>query len=102
MQMVWQIDPRLYRKRMDAAHLVNDLIKNIATLSIPEDTSSFISYDGEKIYNASGLLRATSKGQAGEMISLEVQRNNERVTLYIPRGPMGTRLKPSSGAPDSP
>lgn len=58
-----------------------------------------ISYAGERIFHPSHLFRATTKGEAGEMIAVEILRNNERLTVYVPRGALGTRFRSIRAAP---
>ncbi len=60
-----------------------------------------ISYAGERIFSPRGLFQATTQGETGEMVSIEILRNNERNTLYLPRGPMGTRFKPTLSKPEN-
>ena len=58
-----------------------------------------LSYGGESIYDPSSLYINTSKGEMGEMIAIELQRDGEVITAYVPRGPLGTRFKPVKSAP---
>lgn len=60
-----------------------------------------VSYAGERIFEPTTLYTNTSKGQAGEMVAVELVRDGELLTVYIPRGPLGTRFKPSKGVPVS-
>ncbi len=59
----------------------------------------FYSYAGARIYNSFDLRNATSDGAAGELVTVEVLRNNSVVQLYVPRGPLGVQLENRSVAP---
>ena len=58
-----------------------------------------LSYGGDRIYSPTALYQATTKGQAGELVNVEILRGDERMTLYVPRGPLGTRFRPTRGKP---
>ncbi len=58
-----------------------------------------ISYGGERIYEAANLYQSTAKGEIGETTLVEVQRGDEIVSVYVPRGPLGTRFRPVSREP---
>ena len=56
-------------------------------------------YDGERLFNGNELRTATTEGQAGTSVPLEVLRDGQRLVFYIARGPMGVRLGASSVKP---
>lgn len=59
-----------------------------------------VSYDGERIFDAPSILRATSQGQAGATTELRIRRDGEEQRILLPRGPIGVRLQPERVAPD--
>ncbi|WP_157118027.1 PDZ domain-containing protein [Oceanicoccus sagamiensis] len=59
-----------------------------------------ISYGGERIYEPANLYQSTAGGDVGEMTLVEIQRGEEVLTVYVPRGPLGTRFKPIVKNPD--
>lgn len=59
-----------------------------------------IQYGEQTIFSPKELHDATIRGEAGELVAVAVQRGNEKLTLYLPRGPIGTRFRPSNEAPD--
>ncbi len=50
-------------------------------------------YDGERLFKASELVRATTEGRKGESIVVELLRNGQPLRIYLPRGPLGIRLR---------
>lgn len=60
-----------------------------------------IQYGEQPIFSPKELHTATISGEVGELVAVTVQRNNEKLTVYLPRGPIGTRFRPSLSAPDS-
>lgn len=50
-------------------------------------------YDHERIFSWSDLTQATSKGEAGQEVSIVIQRYEDTLELFIPRGPLGVRLE---------
>jgi predicted metalloprotease with PDZ domain len=56
-------------------------------------------YGGDNVFDPSSLYINTSKGEVGELISVELLRNGEVITAYVPRGPLGTRFKPVKSEP---
>ena len=49
-------------------------------------------YNNEKIFKWNEVRQATSKGQLGEYVTVDVIRDGELLSLMIPRGPMGVKL----------
>ncbi|WP_455219264.1 PDZ domain-containing protein [Kaarinaea lacus] len=58
-----------------------------------------LSYDNERIYNWSDLTGATSKGTAHNTVAVTVVGDGQQQQVYIPRGPLGVRIKTDSVAP---
>lgn len=60
-----------------------------------------IGYQGERVYAASDVRRATQAGDAGDTVTLEVLRNGQRIQAYVPRGPLGISMSSDSVLPDN-
>lgn len=58
-------------------------------------------YADRRVFDASELARATTEGRAGETVSIEVARGNERRVVHLPRGPLGVRLGADRARPGS-
>lgn len=58
-----------------------------------------IRYDSERIYNWRGLRTATTSGNFGDTVEIEVERDGENLQFYLTRGPLGIRMDSRSVAP---
>ena len=56
-------------------------------------------YAGERIYSPRELRVATTGGEFGDPVEIEVERDGETLRFYLARGPMGVRTGPLSVAP---
>jgi hypothetical protein len=52
-----------------------------------------VSYGGQRVFRAGELQRATTEGQRGERVAVDVLRDGERVRIYAERGPIGAKLR---------
>lgn len=59
-----------------------------------------LGYQGERVFAASDLRRATQAGDAGDTVTLEVLRDGQRIQAYVPRGPLGISMSSDSVLPD--
>ncbi len=57
------------------------------------------SYAGSRLFAVHDLKTATTEGSAGELVAVEIVRDSDIITVYLPRGPMGVRLKSESMRP---
>ena len=51
-----------------------------------------LSYDNIRMFTWQELKDATTEGQLGEFVSINVYRNGEIYSFSVPRGPLGTQL----------
>ncbi len=58
-----------------------------------------IRYDNQRIYNGFDLREATTGGNAGDTVALEVERDGKTIQFYLVRGPLGIRMNSVSVAP---
>ena len=58
-----------------------------------------IRYDSQRIYNGFDLREATTDGNAGDSVALEVERDGKTIQFYLVRGPLGIRMNSVSVAP---
>jgi hypothetical protein len=56
-------------------------------------------YAGERIFEPIRLVRLTVAGEAGRPVEMRVLRGGEEIRLFVPRGPLGARLRPVSRPP---
>lgn len=49
-------------------------------------------YDDQRIFDSRALQQATTSGEVGETVALDVLRNGELIRVYPPFGPLGVHL----------
>ena len=58
-------------------------------------------YDGKPIFSGRELQKHTAGGRAGASTAVDVDRKGEELRFYVPRGPLGVRLRPTRSPPAS-
>ncbi len=59
-----------------------------------------LEYDGQRVFNTQELNNlVTQGGDSGALVLMRVQRDEELIDFYIPRGPIGIRLASSRELP---
>lgn len=61
-----------------------------------------LSYNDERVFSPRDLQHATTTVPVGSPVSMRVQRGGQELTLYIPGGPIGTKLTRKSVQPEIP
>lgn len=56
-------------------------------------------YGDRRVFTWSELRNATTQGYLGEYVTINVQRNDQVISLLAPRGPLGIRMRSSSKLP---
>jgi len=56
-------------------------------------------YGATRVFSSRDLMRATTQGEAGVSVPVELQRAGKHVRVYLPRGPIGVRLRAERLAP---
>lgn len=56
-------------------------------------------YDGKQVFTTRELQNATAAGRSGENVPVEIERDGQSMTLYVPRGPLGVYLDMQRRAP---
>jgi len=51
-----------------------------------------VSYDGTRVFSTSELQELTSGGDSSSWVLVEIRRNGEPLSAYVPGGPLGIRL----------
>lgn len=57
-----------------------------------QDGDIILSYDDRILFEWSELQQATTQGERGEYVNVNVWRDGQLTNLWIPRGPLGVRL----------
>ena len=58
-----------------------------------------LSYDNKRMFTWQELKDATTEGQLGEFVAINIVRNGEIYSFTVPRGPLGTQLGTTRLAP---
>jgi C-terminal processing protease CtpA/Prc len=58
-----------------------------------------LSYDNKRMFSWQELKDATTEGQLGEFVPINIYRNGEIYSFTVPRGPLGTQLGMTRLAP---
>ena len=59
-----------------------------------------VSYDGVPVRSGRDVRSATTSGEPGELVTMQVIRNGESIEVTIPRGPIGIQMDGVSVAPN--
>jgi hypothetical protein len=57
-----------------------------------ESGDVIVSYDGRRVFNTHELQGATTEGERGEPVAIEILRNGQPKRIFVPRGPLGVRM----------
>lgn len=68
------------------------LVSSAADSAGIRDGDVLLRYDGQRVYQASDLRRATRSGETGEMVAVDILRDGQRIQTYVPRGPLGINM----------
>ncbi|MGD8976614.1 MAG: PDZ domain-containing protein [Gammaproteobacteria bacterium] len=68
------------------------LVSSAADSAGIRDGDVLLRYDGQRVYQASDLRRATRSGETGEMVAVDILRDGQRIQTYVPRGPLGVNM----------
>jgi len=59
-----------------------------------------LSYDDQRVFRPDELKRMSTSGSAGESVSVEIARQGRRISLTVPRGPLGVFMRVDTLAPE--
>jgi hypothetical protein len=59
-----------------------------------------LSYDDRRVFRPEEFKRMTTSGSAGESVSVEIARQGRRISLTVPRGPLGVFMRVDTLAPE--
>jgi hypothetical protein len=77
------------------------LVSSAADSAGIRDGDVLLRYDGQRVYQASDLRRATRDGEMGEMVAVDILRDGQRIQTYVPRGPLGINMSSDRILPGS-
>jgi len=89
----YQYDRYLYTSRINNRVKAASVMQGSAAEQAGIQSGDIIlDYDGQRIFEWAELKDATTEGERGEYVTINILRNNELFSLTIPRGPLGVRL----------
>jgi hypothetical protein len=95
-------DLMLYAAGRDNRVLIADVLASSPAQAADLRSGDVILRYGDRaIFSISELQDATRSGEAGALVSIEVVRDAEKLRTYLPRGPLGVRLRPVRRMPDT-
>ena len=95
-------DLLLYATRRGNRVVLSDVLGNSPAANAGLQPGDMIlSYDGERIFTGRELQRATTQGEIGESVAVDVLRRGERLRLYTTRGALGARLRSMRMLPET-
>jgi len=64
-----------------------------------KDGDLVLTYDQQRVFKWNELKNATSEGELGEYVNVDISRDGQLMSLWVPRGPLGVRLGSARVAP---
>ncbi len=96
-------DQYLFRLGRPNRVRVDDVLLDSLAEQVDLRTGDMILHYGEtRLFAPEDLVRQTQTGTAGEPIVLDVVRNGERISIEVPRGPLGLRINATQDDPARP
>jgi vacuolar-type H+-ATPase subunit I/STV1 len=75
------------------------LAGSAAAIAGIQDGDYILRYGDQRVYSGQDLRGATAQGTADELIGVSIERDNTKLEVYVPRGPLGVRMSSASVAP---
>jgi len=95
-----RFDLLLYATGRQNRVVVTDLLQgSAAERNGVQPGDEILSYADQRVFRAMELKQATTEGTPGERVALEVWRDGSRVRVWVPRGPLGIRMRPTRRPP---
>jgi hypothetical protein len=65
-----------------------------------QDGDVLLRYDGRRIFTGQELQNATRSARRGSQVAVDVLRGGEEIRVYLPAGPVGAQLEPTTLLPE--
>ena len=80
--------------------VVRDILQNSTAEQYGlQANDRIIMYDGQRVFTGQELTDLVSQGTSGVPVLVRVQRDDQQIDFYLPRGPVGIRLASSRELP---
>lgn len=70
-----------------------------AEVSGMQENDIILRYSNDPVFAWNEIRQATSKGELGEYVTVDILRDDETLSLMLPRGPLGVKLNPARSEP---
>jgi C-terminal processing protease CtpA/Prc len=86
-------DNYLYaNNRPNRVKVTSVMLGSVAEEMGVQDGDLILSYGPDRVFNSTELKAATSEGELGEYVNMDISRDGLLMSLWVPRGPLGVRL----------
>jgi S1-C subfamily serine protease len=94
-------DRMLYALGQSNRVVVRDIMQNSSAEQYGLQANDRVyEYDGQRVFTGQELNDLVTKGgDAGSLVLVRVQRDEQQLDFYLPRGPIGIRLASSRELP---
>lgn len=89
-----EYDKYLFGSRQKNRVAIQSLIEGSPAQDVGIQVGDIVySYAGKRLFMINDLKNATTEGTGGELVPIQIVRDGDTMDFYIPRGPLGVRLK---------
>jgi C-terminal processing protease CtpA/Prc len=93
-------DQYLYANGMPNRVKINSvMLGSTAEEAGVKDGDLVLTYADQRVFEWTELKNATSEGELGEYVNMDISRDGQPMSLWVPRGPLGVRLGTARVAP---
>lgn len=93
-------DQYLYANGMpNRVKVTSVMLGSVAEEAGMKDGDTVLTYGQLRVFEWSELKNATSEGELGEYVNVDILRDGQLMSLWVPRGPLGVRLGSARVAP---
>jgi membrane-associated protease RseP (regulator of RpoE activity) len=85
--------------RPNRVKAITVMIGSAAEQAGMKDGDFILTYDEARIFEWGELKDATTEGELGEYVTVDIMRDGQLSSLWVPRGPLGVRLGMTRVAP---
>jgi hypothetical protein len=95
-------DLLLYASGRDNRVLLTDVLQNSPAAAAGIEPGDILErYDDQAIFDGSELVSATRRGAPGSTVPVDLVRDGSSMRVYVPKGPLGVRLRSVRRFPDA-
>jgi S1-C subfamily serine protease len=89
-----QYDEYLFKSRKNNRIQISTvMLGSIAEQVGIQKNDVVLNYDNKRMFHSAELIEATTQGQLGDYVAIDIFRNGGIFSYSVPRGPLGMRLR---------